>query len=228
METLGDRIKKIRTSQNLTQEQFGELFGISRSHISGIESDKEKPSDMFVRFVAYRYGLDYEYIKTGKYSEDDTSEKFINTRYREFRAHLDNFISEELIKKLEDDDISAFIFKNYITYALTLTGVTLFDDIGYNSDEYKCYLSLLNNLYSEIEKITTHGQDLVIEHRKKNNKNYNQYMLQATYMSDFNEGIAKINKILNEISDVFFTLCESNVTYKDSDIAFELEQELDF
>lgn len=226
MDTLGDRIKEIRLNNKMTQLQFGELFGLSRSHISGIETNAENPSDMFVRFVAYRFGLDYEYLKTGNYSENDT---FVDMRYREFRSHLDNFISDELHKNIDENLMSGFLLGNYNSYGLLLTGVSLFQQIGYNSTEYKNYLNCITQLLSELTNITTDAEDLVVNARKTNKKGYNQYKEQASYMSNFNKSTTKINSILNEISDIYFTLCNSNVTFENSDLSFDASaDELDF
>ena len=40
MDTQGSRLKKIRQSLNLSQEQFGEIFGITKQFVSLLEKDK--------------------------------------------------------------------------------------------------------------------------------------------------------------------------------------------
>lgn len=44
MESIGDRIKKLRKSLNLTQSQLGELIGKSKGNISGYENGSFEPS----------------------------------------------------------------------------------------------------------------------------------------------------------------------------------------
>lgn len=43
MDSLGSRIKEIRKSQKMTQTDFGNLFGLSPSHISNIEMVERTP-----------------------------------------------------------------------------------------------------------------------------------------------------------------------------------------
>jgi len=45
MSTIGDRIKQLRTEKNLTQEEFGKIFGIVKSTVSMYESNKSTPDD---------------------------------------------------------------------------------------------------------------------------------------------------------------------------------------
>lgn len=47
-----NKIKEIRLENNLTQLQFGEYLGISRSHVSSIESGKEKPSKSVIKLIS--------------------------------------------------------------------------------------------------------------------------------------------------------------------------------
>lgn len=41
MNTIGERIKEVRKDFSLTQTEFGKKIGVSHSHISKIESNKE-------------------------------------------------------------------------------------------------------------------------------------------------------------------------------------------
>ena len=43
--SIGEKIKEIRKRNNMTQQQFAESIGISRPHLSKIESNKENASD---------------------------------------------------------------------------------------------------------------------------------------------------------------------------------------
>ena len=41
MNTIGERIKEIRKDEHLTQVEFAQIFGLSHSHISNIENNRE-------------------------------------------------------------------------------------------------------------------------------------------------------------------------------------------
>ena len=45
MGTLGDRIKRLRLSEGLTQEEFGKIIGVVKSTVSLYEANKSTPDD---------------------------------------------------------------------------------------------------------------------------------------------------------------------------------------
>jgi transcriptional regulator with XRE-family HTH domain len=55
METMGDRIRTLRESRKLTQEDMGKIIGISGAAVSLWESDQTKNirPENFLRFCAY-------------------------------------------------------------------------------------------------------------------------------------------------------------------------------
>lgn len=69
--SLGERIKTVRTDNGLTQKDFANLFGLSHSHISNLENNREKPSDTLLLFMCSKFGINSEWLKFGK--ADDTS-----------------------------------------------------------------------------------------------------------------------------------------------------------
>jgi transcriptional regulator with XRE-family HTH domain len=70
IETIGDRIKRVREELGLTQKQVGEAAGISSSAVSQIESGNSttlKPENLFP--IAEILGKDAEWLVTGKGNE---------------------------------------------------------------------------------------------------------------------------------------------------------------
>ena len=65
METIGERIKFVRKSNNRTQVQFARELGISQTHISKIEKGVEHPSEMLQLFICSMYGCSIEWLKSG-------------------------------------------------------------------------------------------------------------------------------------------------------------------
>lgn len=114
--SVGERIKTIRTDNGLTQKDFANLFGLSHSHISNLENNREKLSDTLLLFMCSKFGINYEWLKFGK--ADDTS-KDENTRNKS----LDNFynvirIFEDKFSELNNDELSKYT--NSAFYALSL------------------------------------------------------------------------------------------------------------
>ncbi|WP_295288632.1 helix-turn-helix transcriptional regulator [Veillonella sp.] len=52
LDTLGDRIKAIRISKGLTQEDFANLLGASKGNVSVWESNKNKPNNTRLKKIA--------------------------------------------------------------------------------------------------------------------------------------------------------------------------------
>ena len=67
MDTLNDRIKLIRKRSGMTQKQFSDLVGVSRSFICEIELNKTKPSIETITGIARNFlDLDLYWFLTGK------------------------------------------------------------------------------------------------------------------------------------------------------------------
>lgn len=66
METLGERVKKLREAQGLTQRELAERIGTSSGLISFIERDKNKPSYEVIRRLSEVLGTSTDYLIYGK------------------------------------------------------------------------------------------------------------------------------------------------------------------
>lgn len=62
METIGQRIKTLRQKNNLTQEEFGQLFGIVKSTVSLYESGKSTPNDEIKKAICKYFGVTMDYL----------------------------------------------------------------------------------------------------------------------------------------------------------------------
>lgn len=72
---MNERIKKIRKSLKLTQEEFGKKLTVTRECINKIEAGKEKPSRMLLKLVVLMFGVNEEWLLNGKgkmYSTHDS------------------------------------------------------------------------------------------------------------------------------------------------------------
>lgn len=66
MSTIGERIKEERTIRKMTQQQFADSLGISRPHMSKIESNKENASESVLKLISQLYKIDYDWLQTGR------------------------------------------------------------------------------------------------------------------------------------------------------------------
>ena len=65
METTGQRFKKIRTTLNLSQEDFGNKIGLSKSSISAVENDKSFISIEIQRTLFMEYNVNLNWLVCG-------------------------------------------------------------------------------------------------------------------------------------------------------------------
>ncbi|MFB5762287.1 helix-turn-helix domain-containing protein [Paenibacillus medicaginis] len=66
MSSIGERIREIRKERGLTQVVFGEMMGVSHSHISKIEANKESPSDTLMKLICLDLGVNETWLRTGE------------------------------------------------------------------------------------------------------------------------------------------------------------------
>lgn len=62
---LGDRVKKIRLDNSLTQIEFGKMVCLSQPHLSSIENNKERPSKSVIKLISVLFHVDESWIVNG-------------------------------------------------------------------------------------------------------------------------------------------------------------------
>lgn len=112
--TIGERVKKIRTDNNLTLEKFGSRLGVSKVAISKIEHNENALSEQMCRSICREFSVNEQWLRTGegKMMEarpiaDELKEKidmYLPDEDEEFRLRLTRMIlniKPEDMKKLE-------------------------------------------------------------------------------------------------------------------------------
>lgn len=62
MSTLGERLKLIRKENNLTQEELGKIFGLTKYSISLYENNKTSPNDDFKAKIASYFNVSVDWL----------------------------------------------------------------------------------------------------------------------------------------------------------------------
>lgn len=62
MTTLAKRIKELRLSENMTQDEFGKKFGIVKSTVSLYENGNSTPNDDIKMAIADYFGVTLDYL----------------------------------------------------------------------------------------------------------------------------------------------------------------------
>lgn len=63
---MNSRIKELRTKLKLTQEEFAEKLGATRSAIASIENDKCTVTTQMIKLVCITYNVNEAWLRTGK------------------------------------------------------------------------------------------------------------------------------------------------------------------
>lgn len=66
MNTIGDRIKSVRISENLSQEEFGKRLNLSRSIISCYEKGLREITERSIKDIVREFNIDENWIYTGE------------------------------------------------------------------------------------------------------------------------------------------------------------------
>lgn len=63
--TFGDRLRKLRSSKKLKQEELGELINISKSAVGMYERNEREPSFKILEKIAGFFEVSIDYLLTG-------------------------------------------------------------------------------------------------------------------------------------------------------------------
>jgi transcriptional regulator with XRE-family HTH domain len=78
METLGERIRRMRLEKDISQRQFAKLIGTSPGLISFIERDRNKPSYFIIGRMSKVLGTTTDFLIFGEQTEPVTTQELIN------------------------------------------------------------------------------------------------------------------------------------------------------
>lgn len=75
---MNDRIKKIRMSLGLSQDEFGRRLGVTRGAVTNIELNKVEPKPLFIGLICREFGVNEVWLRTGEgemFTLRDTAEE---------------------------------------------------------------------------------------------------------------------------------------------------------
>jgi transcriptional regulator with XRE-family HTH domain len=95
MSSFGSRFKEIRTNFDITQEQLGNMLGVSYVYISKIENQGRIPSKTIINFYCQLFFIRKEWLLKGEYPIHETPENIVNDL-----AQLDRHTVTEVATRL--------------------------------------------------------------------------------------------------------------------------------
>lgn len=66
MNTLNERIKKLRKDLDLTQQEFANRLGTTRNNIAGYEVGRRSPSEAVISLICKTFNVSETWLRTGK------------------------------------------------------------------------------------------------------------------------------------------------------------------
>ena len=66
MNEIKDRVKFIRTSKKLSQEEFGKIINLSRSAIAGYETGVREITDRSINDICREFKINENWLRTGE------------------------------------------------------------------------------------------------------------------------------------------------------------------
>ena len=98
---IADKLRKLRTDNQLTQKEFAKIFGLSDARYNQYETGRRTPDiEMLASFAKY-YGVSLDYITgfSDLISSNTTTSKVFDKRLRQLRREY-NMTQEDLGEKL--------------------------------------------------------------------------------------------------------------------------------
>lgn len=174
--SFGERLKSIRKENKMTQQKFASEFGISQTHVSKLEKEVERPSDTLLKFISYRFAINFDWLKNGtgeKYVQGGASIEGTINRYFRFRQKYENPFSELNTDEMWEYVDAYIAFVNCISYAKDLD--SSIGDYPYFSSKIK-YLKLLCEIQEHLWLISFNFYD---EDQKSEKRNIQKDDLEA-------------------------------------------------
>ncbi len=72
---LGEKIKLLRKSKNISQEQLAAMLNINRNYLSRVETGKSEPSSSVLKNIATIFNIDLNSLLDIKKSDEEEAKK---------------------------------------------------------------------------------------------------------------------------------------------------------
>lgn len=91
--TFGERLYKLRTNKNISQEALAELLDVSRQSISKWENDKAYPEMTRLLFMSDYFDVSLDYLMRGIEDEETSEDDAISYKSKNLIEIWNSFIS---------------------------------------------------------------------------------------------------------------------------------------
>jgi transcriptional regulator with XRE-family HTH domain len=91
--TFGERLYKLRSEKNVSQEELAELLDVSRQSISKWENDKAYPEMTRLLFMSDYFDVSLDYLMRGVEDEEHEKDNSVTFKSEALLAVWKNFVS---------------------------------------------------------------------------------------------------------------------------------------
>ena len=112
-ETINDRVKEVRKNLNLSQEEFGNMIGLSKSGISNIEKGTRNVTSKHVKLICLTFDVDEYWLTTGVEQQEEKEVNVMKTLFQKRLKELrtENRLSQKqvgLLTGLNEESIRCY------------------------------------------------------------------------------------------------------------------------
>lgn len=114
--TIEDRILLLREEHELSQEEFGEKIGVTKSTISLIERKLRNPSERVIRDICREFNVNEPWLRDGAEPKDvavPVEDEYFKAVTQISKSN-DKLAMQAIIEYWKLDDVSKEALKNYI------------------------------------------------------------------------------------------------------------------
>ncbi|MBW1795561.1 MAG: helix-turn-helix transcriptional regulator [Deltaproteobacteria bacterium] len=105
MSSVGDRIKKIRAANKLSQADFGKRLGFSRSYIGKVEQGNNPPSRKMLEAINREFDVSVDWVLTGNIAKGKIKPKYGHLRWV-LESAYDGENKEQVFRLIEKEEFS--------------------------------------------------------------------------------------------------------------------------
>lgn len=106
---INEKIKALRMREKMTQQEFADSIGVTRGHITNIESGRVPPTQLMINCIVLMYGLDKEWFLDNARDDmdvlKDPSERAIVENYKKLKGEYKRIAEKhmEMLLALQEE-----------------------------------------------------------------------------------------------------------------------------
>ncbi|WP_027296437.1 helix-turn-helix domain-containing protein [Robinsoniella sp. KNHs210] len=115
-----ERVKYLRTTLNINQEQLGKAIGISKSGISAIENGTRNVTEKHIKLIANAYNINEEWLRNGtgemfeQLTEQEKVMKYTAYLLKDTESSIAESIKNLIVTYQQLDDTSKEVLEKII------------------------------------------------------------------------------------------------------------------